>query len=320
MNCLLINEVEAAKFLKEHDNFCILTHASPDGDTLGSGHALMAALRLLGKNAKLLCPDEIPRKFDFIKSDRDGDFTVQTVVAVDVADDKLLGGLREEFDQKIDLCIDHHGSNTQFAKNLYMESDSAAACECVYKVVKALGVEITPYIANCLYLGMSTDTGCFKFSNTTPRTLRFAAELMEQGAEYYEINRIMFETKSRERIAMERLVLQNIEFHFDSKCAVLTVTEDMINSTGCDRADLDGITAISRQVEGVVIGITVKEQPNKSFKVSLRTHEPYDASEICKAFGGGGHKRAAGCSFDCSAEKIKEMLLAKVKEVLGYGK
>ena len=316
MSCREITEIEAASFLRSHDDFVILTHSSPDGDTLGSGYGLLAALRGIGKRAKLICPDEIPKKFDFISANREGDFEPQTVVTVDVADEKLLGDLEQVYGLKVDLCIDHHGSNTRYANLLYFEPESAAACECVYKVILNLGVEITPYIASCLYLGMSTDTGCFKFSNTTPRTLRFAAELMEKGADYAEINRVMFETKSRERIAMERLVLENMEFYFEGRCAVLTVTEEMINSTGCDRADLDGITAISRQVEGVVIGATIKEQPDGSFKVSLRTHEPYDASLICKAFGGGGHLRAAGCRFQASAEQVKQLLLAKIAEVL----
>lgn len=316
MSCLEINEIKAAEFLKSRDNFVILTHASPDGDTLGSGHGLLAALRLLGKNAKLLCPDEIPQKFSFLGAEQEGSFEPETVVAVDIADAKLLGDLEQVYGSMVDLCIDHHGSNTHFAELLYYEPDSAAACECVYKVVKALEVEITPYIASCLYLGMSTDTGCFKFSNTTPRTLRFAAELMEKGAAFVEINRIMFETKSRERIAMERLVLENMEFYFEGRCAVLTVTEEMINSTGCDRADLDGITAISRQVEGVFVGATIKEQPDGSFKVSIRTHEPYDASAICKAFGGGGHLRAAGCRFELPANEVKKLLLEKIAEVL----
>lgn len=320
MNCREITEVEAALFLKEHDDFLLLTHSSPDGDTLGSGHALLAALRQLGKRAKLICPDEIPQKFNLIACNRDGDFDHKTIIAVDVADDNLLGSLKETFEGKIDICIDHHGSNTKFSKLLYCEPYAAAACECVYKVITALGTEISPYIASCLYLGMSTDTGCFKFSNTTPRTMRFAAELMELGANYTEINRIMFETKSKERIAMERLVLENMEFYFDGKCAILTVTEDMIASTGCDRADLDGITAISRQVEGVVIGVTIKEQLDGDFKVSLRTHEPYDAAQICALFGGGGHARAAGCRFNCSANEAKQLLLSTISEVLGYAK
>ena len=179
-----------------------------------------------------------------------------------------------------------------------------------------MGTKITPHIASCLYLGMVTDTGCFRFSNTTPRTLRFAAELMEKGANAAHINRVMFEIKSRERIAMERLVIENMEFFFNGKCAVLTVTEDMINSTGCDRADLDGITAISRQVEGVFIGVTVKEQADGSFKVSVRTNEPYNAQAICAEFGGGGHIRAAGCSFKCPIDEVKDKLLKKIGEIL----
>ncbi len=320
MSCREINEVEAALFLKEHDNFVVLSHASPDGDTLGSAHALLAALRVMGKKAKLLCPDIIPKKFDLIAIEREDDFVPQTVVAVDIADQKLLGALQQEYGTKVALCIDHHGTNTHYSSLLYCEPESAAACECVFKVIKALGVKITPYIASCLYLGISTDTGCFKFSNTTPRTMRFAAELMEMGANYTEINRTMFETKSKERIAMERLVLENMEFYFDGKCAVLTVTEDMINSTGCDRADLDGITAISRQVEGVLVGITIKEQPEGDFKVSLRTHEPLNAADICSRFGGGGHARAAGCRFNCSANEVKKLLLSTVSEVLDYAK
>ena len=316
MNCREINEFLAAEFLLAHDNFLVLTHSSPDGDTLGSGFGLVSALRSLGKKAKVVCPDAIPQKFAFLKEEGNEDFEVKTVVAVDIADEKLLGSLEKEFSGKISLCIDHHSSNTHYAELLYCEPESAAACECVLNVVKEMGVRITPHIASCLYLGMATDTGCFKFSNTTPRTLRLAAELMEKGAKSSEINRFMFEIKSRERIAMERLVLENMEFFFEGRCAVLTVTEDMINLTGCDRADLDGITAISRQVEGVFIGITIKEQPDKSFKVSVRTHEPYNAQEICALFGGGGHLRAAGCRFECTADEVKEKLLEKIGEIL----
>ena len=161
MICKKVDAKLAAEFLMDNDNFVILTHASPDGDTLGSGFALRAALELLGKKAKVICPDEIPAKFNFIAMQKDIDFEPETVVAVDIADDKLLGSLREVYKDKIELCIDHHRSNTEFAKRLYLEADSGAATECVYNVIEVLGVEITPYIASCLYLGMATDTGCF---------------------------------------------------------------------------------------------------------------------------------------------------------------
>lgn len=316
MSSKLISASKAAEFLLEKDKFVILTHANPDGDTLGSGFALNAALRQLGKASKVLCPDVIPSKFQFLVPDSGDDFEYETVVAVDVADEKLLGRLEDDFKGKVELCIDHHGSNLKYAQNLYLESDSAAACECVYDVIKALGVEITPYIANSLYLGMATDTGCFKFSNVTPRTHRYAARLMELGADYDEINRVMFEVKSKSRIAMEKQVLQGMEFFCDGRCALITVTKDMIDSTGCESTDLDGITALSRQIEGVLIGITIKEKEQGVFKVSLRTFEPYDAAEICKNFGGGGHKRAAGCEFKKPLCEIKKLLVEKVTEII----
>ena len=316
MSSKLISALKAAEFLLEKDKFVILTHANPDGDTLGSGFALNASLRQLGKASKVICPDAIPSKFQFLVPDSGDDFEYETVVAVDVADEKLLGELEDDFKGKVELCIDHHGSNLKYAQNLYLESDSAAACECVYDVIKALGVEITPYIANSLYLGMATDTGCFKFSNVTPRTHRYAAELMEFGADYDEINRVMFEVKSKSRIAMEKLVLQGMEFFCDGRCALITVTKDMIDSTGCEPTDLDGITALSRQIEGVLIGITIKEKEQGVFKVSLRTFEPYDAAEICKNFGGGGHKRAAGCEFKKPLDEIRKLLVEKVTEVI----
>lgn len=316
MSCTEINEVQAAEFLLDHDNYVILTHAAPDGDTLGSGFALKSALIKAGKNAKVLCPDPIPGKFSYLVTS-DENFEEETVIAVDVADEKLLGELKETYGGRITFCIDHHRSNTRYADMLYCESDAAAACECVYKVIGSMNIVIDPYIAGCLYTGLSTDTGCFKFSNTTPRTHRFAAELMQLGADYTGINRVMFEVKSRSRIEMEKQVLENIEFLFGDRCAMLTVTQKMIRETGCDPSDLDGITSMSRQIEGVLIGVTVKEKKDGKYKVSLRTFEPYDASVICSEFGGGGHARAAGCEFDCSLSEVCEKLKAAVGKALG---
>lgn len=316
MSSKLITAAQAAEFLLGNDDFLILTHASPDGDTLGSGFALNAALKQAGKHSRVLCPDPIPKKFKFLVPEDEESFEPKTVLAVDVADEKLLGRLESEYSGKVKLCIDHHGSNLKYAEWLYLESDSAAACECVYNCIRAMGVTVTPYIADCLYLGMATDTGCFKFSNVTPRTHRYVAELMELGADYDEINRIMFEVKSKSRIAMERMVLDGIEFCCSGRCAVITVTKDMIESTGCEQTDLDGITAISRQIEGVLIGVTVKEKEQGVFKVSLRTFEPYDASEICREFGGGGHKRAAGCEFRKPLSEVKELLINKITDIM----
>lgn len=309
----LISKLEAAAFLLENDKYTILTHAHPDGDTLGSAFALCSALRGMGKMANVLCPDPIPKKFNYLTAEGEQDFVPETVISVDVADDKLLGSLMDEYKDKIVLAIDHHSTNVGFAKNLYLEGDSAAAAECVYEVIKQLGAEVTPFIATCLYTGIATDTGCFKFSNTTPRTHIFAAVFMQLGADYDEINRVMFEVKSQSRLEMERRVLNGIEYICDGKCAIITITQAMIKETGCDSSDMDGIAAMSRQIEGVLIGITVREKADGKWKISIRTFEPYDAAAICQNFGGGGHKRAAGCEFDTESEakaKLKQYITA----------
>lgn len=311
----MISASAAASFLKGSDKFVILTHASPDGDTLGSAYALADALCALNKRVFVVCPDKIPEKFGYLIKEYEA-FEPETVVAVDIADEKLLGSLYDRYSGRTALCIDHHGSNTKYAEMLYLEADAAAACECIYNVINELGTMITPYMASCLYTGIATDTGCFKFSNTTPRSHRYAAELIEKGADYGEINRVMFEVKSRGRIAMERKVLENIEFYYGGRCAVITVTRDMIKETGCPLGDLDGVTAMSRQIEGVQIGVTIKEKPDGKYKVSLRTFEPYNAADICAVFGGGGHIRAAGCEFSCDIESAKRQLLSAIGEVL----
>lgn len=311
----MISASAAASFLERSDKFVILTHASPDGDTLGSAYALADALCALNKRVFVVCPDKIPEKFGYLIKEYEA-FEPETVVAVDIADEKLLGSLYDRYSGRAALCIDHHGSNTKYAEMLYLEADAAAACECIYNVINELGTMITPYMASCLYTGIATDTGCFKFSNTTPRSHRYAAELIEKGADYGEINRVMFEVKSRGRIAMERKVLENIEFYYGGRCAVITVTRDMIKETGCPLGDLDGVTAMSRQIEGVQIGVTIKEKPDGKYKVSLRTFEPYNAADICAVFGGGGHIRAAGCEFSCDIESAKRQLLSAIGEVL----
>ena len=311
----MISASAAASFLERSDKFVILTHASPDGDTLGSAYALADALCALNKRVFVVCPDKIPEKFGYLIKEYEA-FEPETVVAVDIADEKLLGSLYDRYSGRAALCIDHHSSNTKYAEMLYLEADAAAACECIYNVINELGTKITPYMASCLYTGIATDTGCFKFSNTTPRSHRYAAELIEKGADYGEINRVMFEVKSRGRIAMERKVLENIEFYYGGRGAVITVTRDMIKETGCPLGDLDGVTAMSRQIEGVQIGVTIKEKPDGKYKVSLRTFEPYNAADICAVFGGGGHIRAAGCEFSCDIESAKRQLLSAIGEVL----
>ena len=308
---------QTARFLKKHNNYIILTHASPDGDTLGSAYALYYALNEIGKVAEVICPDVIPKKYDYFARKTDHiDKNQATVIAVDVADKRLLGALEEEFGDKIDLCIDHHISNTRYAKNLYLDDDAAACAECIFDLITVMRVNMNDITAKAIYTGLATDTGCFKYSTVTEKTLLICAALYEYNIGAAEINRLMFDTKSKKLIELEAMVLNGAEFHFDDKCMLLTVTAEMQKETGCSGTELEGIAVISRSVEGVIAGVTLKQTGDNEFKVSLRTYPPLDASAICKKLGGGGHKGAAGASVEGNLAEVKEKVLSAIKESL----
>ncbi len=307
---------KAAAFLKERDNFEILTHDYPDGDTLGSGYSLCLVLQQMGKNARVITTS-VPKDFDFLKKGIvEQSFEAQTVVSVDVADEKLLGANREKYAGRIDLCIDHHLINRVEAPLKLVEGTSAANCAILFELYKLMGVEITREIANCLYTGISTDTGCFRYTNTTSEIMRICADIIDIGCDTAYINKVMFETKSRKKIALEREVYDTIEYCFGDRCAIIAVTLDIQKKLGVGDGELEGLASIPRQIEGVEIGITMREKEPDEFKVSVRTNGSVNAAELCARLGGGGHSAAAGCSVNGSLEEAKEKLKAVVSEVL----
>lgn len=308
---------KCAMLLKEWDNILILCHAHPDGDTLGSGFSLLRALISMNKRARLLCDDEIPSKYSFMFDDlKTEDFEPEHIVAVDVATETLLGSIQEKYSGKIELCIDHHATNTKYANNLLLDSDAAANCEIIYRVINELGVKIDKKMADCLYTGLTTDTGCFRYSSTTANTYRCAANLIELGADNGYINRLMFETKTKKFAALERLATQGMQFFLDERVCVITITNEMYEQTGTDEQDTEALPPLTRQIEGVEIGLTIREKKDKTCKCSIRTFESVNAADLASAFGGGGHKQAAACRFDCDVESAKKMLVEKCKELL----
>ena len=318
-----IDVQQAAEFLKANDDYLILMHASPDGDTLGGGHALCGALQRMGKRAKAVCPDEIPHKFDYLAAAvKEQGFEPKNVVCVDIADTKLLGDMKAVGDTA-KLCIDHHESNTNYAEMMLLQPEYAAACELVYEVINALGVPFDKELADCIYTGLSTDTGCFKFSNTTPQTHIIAAEMMRSGADYATINYIHFDLKSPARIKLEQDVLNNIRYYEGGRVALISVPLSLLDGLpDIDSDDIGALANIPRQIEGVDIGICVKEKKPGSFKVSLRTSELVNASELCAKFGGGGHIRAAGCSFNGTIEEAENTIVEASCEAIrtAFGK
>lgn len=309
-----ISVKECADILRKKDNILILTHANPDGDTLGSSFALCRALMKIGKICAVINADDIPKKYNYLFDDIvEIKFKPDYVVAVDVATVKLLGGLEEQY--KIDMCIDHHSTNTEYA-NLLLLEDAPAACQIMYEVVLALGVEVDKKIADCLYTGLTTDTGCFRYDSTTAQTYRVAADLIDAGADNGRINRIMFETKSKTYARLERLAIESMRFYEHERVAVITVTQEMFQLTGSNAQETEGLAPLTRQIEGVEIGITIQERPDGTCKASIRTFESVNAAKLAACFGGGGHAQAAGCKFDCDVKEARRLLVDKCREML----
>lgn len=313
----MITLESAAKTLLSKDKILILTHRSPDGDTIGSGYALAMALRKLGKSVKVDCTDPFPEKYSYFTDKLEKlEFDEEFVVSVDIADTKLLGEKLSDYADKIDLCIDHHGSNTKYAKKYYVEASAAAAAQVIAKLIRLMNVEFDKDIANAIYTGITTDTGCFRYTNVTAETHRIAADMIDCGAESGMINRLMFETKSRSRLEIERRVMDSIQFYLDGRCAIAYATIDMMKESGAVDNDMEGVSSLPRQIEGVMAGITLREKNNGKFKVSVRTTDELDASAICANFGGGGHKAAAGCMITGTLNEAIEQIIEVVRQAL----
>ena len=310
---------QTAQELLSFEDVLILCHRNPDGDTLGSGYALCRAYLEHGVRARVFCSDEVPEKFHYLS---DGipqtEFTPRHILSVDVADPGLLGEKALNLVASlhpVELSIDHHPTHRQFADEIYVEANSASCCEIIRVLLEEMGWEVTPSIASCLYTGIATDTGCFKFSNTSPRTHRIAAEMIEKGADHIPINKVMFDTLTFPELALERLALEKMWMSEDGSIAVMTITTDMLHKTSVSESELDRITSFTRKIKGVEIGITIKQRGPEDFKVSVRTGESRSAADICAVFGGGGHARAAGCQFnEADPVHIREQLLQAVRD------
>ena len=311
-----VNAAYAAELLLHHDNILILTHDHPDGDTLGSAYALCRGLRKLGKYSTVICADTIPDSYAFMwQGLPEQSFEPQYIVSVDIADAVLLGKDFETlYRDKINLSIDHHASNNLEADCVLLESDAAASAVIIYEVLCELGVVLDVPMADCIFTGLSTDTGCFRYSNTTARAHRLAATLIDAGANTHEINQTFFETKSRVYAALERLALDSMQMYFNDCCAVIAVTQEMFRLSGATDSECDRISALPRQIEGVKVGVTLRETKDGNFKASIRTNGPVNAAALAAKMGGGGHARAAGCRLDGPLDAALKELLRNIAD------
>ena len=301
---------ECAQILLAHDNFTIITHRRPDGDTIGSSAVLCMGLRQLGKNAHILRNTEITPKYAALHQGltkdaaEEGDF----LVTVDVASPNMLPDSFKGL--TFDLRIDHHGSATSFTPVELVEPGAAACGEIVYGLLTEMGAELDIPMANALYTAVSTDTGCFRYANTTADTFTVASACAKAGAEVFSINQALFETNSLARLKVQAYMLENAIFLQDGKIAVCPLPKAVEIACGAGEDDLDNISGFPRTIEGVLLAVTIREEGTNRVKMSVRAVPGQDASALCAKFGGGGHKGAAGASMDMSLDEAVQSVIA----------
>ena len=305
---------ECSQLLLSKNNILIITHTNPDGDTLCSAAALCSALRRAGKRANLFRNPAVTTKYmpHVEKYFAPKSFKSKYIVSVDVATEKMFA---EGFDGAIDLCIDHHPTNSHYAKKELVCPDKAACGEIVLAVIKEMCGGITQEEADLLYIAVTTDTGCFQYLNTNAATFRAAAELLEYGADTGMVNVKFFRKASRARLKLEGMIYSTMGFFRDGKISVAIITKEMLRQAGAGEEDCDDLAGLAGRAEGASVNITIRERDNGSSKVSVRTGRDVSSSDICAVFGGGGHAMAAGCTIDCPPEKARDMLLAVIDEV-----
>lgn len=305
---------ECAALLGAQDEILLVTHRNPDGDTLCSAAALCSALRRCGKKAFLYPNMEATEKFlPYVGHYFAGeDFCARYVVSVDVATEKMFA---KGFSGSVDLCLDHHPSNSHYATAELIMPDRAACGEIVLRLVCALCGKLTKEEADLLYIALSTDCGCFQYANTDAGALRAGAELLEAGADNAALNLRFFRKVSASRLKLEGMIYQNMSFHRDGRVVIAIVSDAMLAAAGATEDDCDDLAGLAGRAECGEVSITIRDWPGGASKVSVRSGESFDSCALCARFGGGGHKMAAGCNLPVPPEEAKTLLLQAIDEV-----
>ena len=317
--------------LAEKKHTLVLFHVRPDGDAVGSALALKLLLEAAGSRVWCVCANEIPQRLAFLSegvqtsaliSSLPSDFETERVVTIDTASSSQLGELYALFEGKINFMIDHHAKGEPYA-DYYIASDASAAGEIVFDISREMlkrGVinKIPQKMDFCLYAAISSDTGCFKYSNVTPKTHICSAELLDSGIDTAEINRLLFDSKSMEVLAVEKAGLDTLKMFHNGKIAVVFFTYQMKQKLGVLDEHLETLIDVARSVEGVDVAVAIRQPgQEKTFRVSTRSSNAVDVSAVCAYFGGGGHIRAAGCTIvaDC-IEHVADLVVTEIEKQL----
>ena len=314
-------EYRAAEFIKTHDDFLLIAHVSPDGDALGSCLALYCALLSLGKCAQVVCEEPVPHTYRFLPHADSVLLPVEakpakTVIAVDCADILRTGACKVLFQAaEHTLCIDHHETNPLYADENFVEI-VAATGELIFRVLCALHVVVDADIATCLYTALACDTGNFAYSNTTPDTFRIMAELLESGIDLPEVNRRLFRSEPIRKARLRARAIEKLQLSSSDRIGVAPLALTDFADCGATGEDNEGVIDAIRDIDTVEVAAVLRECKDGAIRVSLRAKHDADVSTVAKRFGGGGHRRAAGCTLYVSLAEAERQITAALSELL----
>lgn len=314
-----------ASAIRSHKSFVVLCHEKPDGDAVGSGLAMVLALHSLGKQAIFVTSDPLPAVYDFLPGKpfhtRAGylepvDFSPEAAIFLDCTDAERAGSALRFAEGKFHINIDHHVSNSGFGDVKLVRPHASATGEIVYEVLEALGVEMTLDIATCLYVAIVTDTGGFRYQNTTGACLRIAAALLDKGVSAWSIAEQVFETRSVSSVLLLASALSTLKLHRRGKIASIFVTKEMMKAAGASPDETEGIIGYPRSLTGVEVALLFKEDlAGRGFHVSMRSRSKVDVAQVAVSLGGGGHPRAAGALIPGDLSEVMAKVLSELDKL-----
>lgn len=314
MNKQLLN------LIKNHQDIILLPHVSPDGDTLGSTFALNAYLKDLGKNTYVVLNDEIPSNLtclinDKVHTEDDFDLLKQShtlTFCIDASDPGRLDTRQKYMNDAETICIDHHITNKKYCDHNFVTAHASSTGEVLYELLYNDDMTVPTEIASGLYVAILMDTGSFRYSNTSSRTMEVVARLFASGIDYVNLNIEVYQNVPIDKFRFTNMVLNTLELYNDNKVGFVYITEEMLGANGLKMQDTDGIIENVRDIDSIEVALFVREVSPNVYKASARSKRFYDVASLSLAFGGGGHTRAAGFTIQGTLHEVKDKILASI--------
>lgn len=309
---------------KQWERMIVLPHIHPDGDTLGSSVALREFFTFHGLETYIVNDDRIPANLCFLNQEgvlsserfkalqwAEGTYAV---IVVDGSDLTRISDRMSIYDQaSVKLNIDHHVTNTHFADYLWLEADASSTGEMVYQLVKANGCPLTASMAEAIYVAISTDTGSFKYDNTTATTMRTVADLIETGFDMQKVIVEVYQNKEYDQVKLMQIALNHLRLELNGKVGITYITSEDVKNNGIEKVDTDGICEAVRDISGLEVAIFLREVAPGSFKASTRSKHDFNVADFSLLFGGGGHKKAAGFTLNMDVDSAIHTILEALK-------